>query len=145
MKDDGIAIMVLENLRSQLESMGIEVIIGETDFETCFHQLNEDDFIIIVDAVYKGLSVGKIHTDNLHNAITVSGRPNGQHDASILDLMSLYGKSLKGYLIGIEIAEIGIGNKLSEPLKKEFNGICFEIKRIIKKIVGCDLGEVLLE
>lgn len=141
MKDDGIAIMVLENIRRQLESMGIEVIIGETDFEACFHQLSEDDFIIIVDAVYKDLPAGRIHIDNLQNAVTNCGKPDVQHDASIFDLMRLYRKALKGYLIGIEIAEIGIGYGVSEPLKKEFSGICFKVERIINKMVKCNLRE----
>jgi hydrogenase maturation protease len=143
MMDDGIAIMVLEKISSQLESIGIEVVIAETDFEACFHKLNEDDFIIIVDAVYKDLSVGKIHINNLQDAITTCGKPDAQHDASLFDLMRLYRKELKGYFIGIEIAEIGIGYGVSELLEKEFNGICFEVERIINKIVGCDLGESL--
>lgn len=143
MKDDGIAIMVLENISRQFESMGIEVIIAETDFEACFHQLNEDDFIIIVDAVCKDLSAGKIHINNLQDAITIYGKPDVQHDASIFDLMRLYRKELKGYLIGIEIAEIGIGYGLSELLKKEFNRICLEVERIIDRMVECYLGERL--
>ena len=49
MIDDGIAIAVLENVRNKLESMGIEIIIGETDFQFCFHQLKEHDFVIILD------------------------------------------------------------------------------------------------
>lgn len=138
MKDDGIAIMVLENIRGQLETLGIEVVIVETDFEACFHQLDEDDFIIIVDAIFKDLSVGKIHIDNLQDAITVCGKSNVQHDASIFDLMRLYRKALKGYLLGIEIAEIGIGYGVSEPLEKEFNSICFEVETIIKNIVKCN-------
>jgi hydrogenase maturation protease len=145
MKDDGIAIMVLENIRSQLESIGIEVIIGETDFEACFHQLNEDDFIIILDAVYKDLSVGQIHINDLQEAITIYGKPDVQHDASIFDLMKLYRKLLKGYLIGIEIDETGFGYGMSETMKKEFYSICLEVERIINKMIRCNLGERLSE
>lgn len=144
MKDDGIAIMVLEDIRSQLESIGIEIIIVETDFEACFHQLNEDDFIIIVDAVYldsvyKDLSAGKIHINNLQDAINVNGKVDYQHDASIFDLMSLYRKPLKGYFIGIETAEIEFGYGVSETLKKEFISICLEVERVINKILKSDL------
>lgn len=141
MKDDGIAIMVLENIRSNIESIGIEVINGETDFETCFHQLNEDDFVFILDAIYKDLSVGKIHIYDLREAMSAYGKPSYQHDMSIFDLMSLYRKPLKGYLLGIEISEVGFGYGVSESLKKEFNSICIEVMRIIYKMACYVLKE----
>ena len=135
MMDDGIAIAVLVNLKNNLESMGIEVIIGETDFQFCFHRLKEDDFVIILDAAYSGVAAGNIHTYKLQEAITVYGETNSQHDMSVFDLMRLYSKPLKGYLIGIEIAEAGFGYELSEALKVKFNGICIEVERIICEIV----------
>lgn len=135
MMDDGIAIAVLENLKNNLESMEIEVIIGETDFQFCFHQLKEDDFIIILDAAYSGTIFGSVHLYNLQEAITAYRETNSQHDMSVFDLMRLYSKPLKGYLIGIEIAEAEFGYELSEALKVKFNGICVEVERIICEIV----------
>lgn len=135
MMDDGIAIAVLENLKNNLESMGIEVIIGETDFQFCFHQLKEEDFVIILDAVYLGTIFGSVHLYNLQEAITAYGETNSQHDMNVFDLMRPYSKPLRGYLIGIEIAEIGFGCELSEALKKKFYDICVEVERIICKIV----------
>lgn len=135
MMDDGIAIAVLENLKNNLESKGIEVIIGETDFQFCFHQLQEDDFVIILDAKYSGRVVGSIHSCKLQEAITAYGETNSQHDMSVFDLVRIYSKSLKGYLIGIEIAEAEFGCELSEALKVKFNDICVEVERIICEIV----------
>lgn len=135
MMDDGIAIAVMESIRNKLESMGIEVIIGETDFQLCFHLLKEDDFVIILDAVYSGAEAGNIHIYKLQDAITAYGETNFQHDISIFDLMRLYSKPLRGYLIGIEIAEAEFGYELSEALKGKLDGICFEIERIIYEIV----------
>lgn len=131
MMDDGIAIAVLENLKNNLESMGIEVIIGETDFQFCFHQLKEDDFVIILDAAYSGEVAGSIHLYRLEEAITAYGETNSQHDMSVFDLMRLYSKPLKGCFIGIEVAEAGFGCELSEALKDIFNEICLEVERII--------------
>ncbi|WHH60791.1 hydrogenase maturation protease [Petroclostridium sp. X23] len=135
MMDDGIAIAVLENIRNKLKSMGIAVIIGETDFQFCFHQLKEDDFVIILDAAYSGAVAGNIHTYKLQEAVTAYGETNSQHDMSIFDLMRLHSKPLKGYLIGIEIAEAGFGCELSEALKKKFYEICLEVERNISEIV----------
>lgn len=135
MMDDGIAISVLERIRNKLESIGIEVIIGETDFQFCFHQLKKDDFVIILDAAYSGKVAGSIHTYKLQEAVTAYGETNSQHDMTIYDLMRLHSKSSKGYLIAIEIAETGFGCELSEALKGKFNDICLEVERIISKIV----------
>lgn len=140
MMDDGIAIAVLENLKNNLESMGIEVIIGETDFQFCFHQLKEDDFVIILDAEYLGDVAGSIHSCKLQEAITAYGETNSQHDMNVFDLMRLYRKPLKGCLIGIEIAETGFGCELSEALKGKFNSICLEVEGIIYEKVKCCPG-----
>jgi len=137
MRDDGIAIIVLENLKNNLESMGIEVIIGETDFQFCFHQIKEDDFVIILDAAYSGAVAGSIHLRKLEEAITEYGETNSQHDMSVFDLMRLYSKPLKGYFIGIEIAEGDFGCELRETLKRKFNSICLEVEKIICEKVRC--------
>ena len=135
MMDDGIAIAVLENLKNNLESMRIEVILGETDFQFCFHQLKEDDFVIILDAAYSGAVAGSVHVCKLEEAIAAYGETNSQHDMSIFDLMRLYSKPLKGYFIGIEIAKAELGCELSKALKGIFNDICLEVERIVCEIV----------
>lgn len=44
-----------------------------------------------------------------------------------------YSKPLKGYFIGIEIAEIGFECDLSETLKGRFNSFCLEVEKIISE------------
>lgn len=131
MIDDGIAIAVLENIKYKLESIGIDIIIGETDFEFCYQQIQEDDFIIILDAAYSDAVAGDIHIYKLQEAIYAYGGVNSSHNMSIFDLMRLYPKLLKGYLITIQIVECGFGCNLSEDLKTKLNGICLEVERII--------------
>lgn len=131
MMDDGIAIAVLENIRDKLESTGIEVIIGETDFQHCFHQIKEDDFVIILDAAYSGSTTGSIHTYKLQEAIALYKDTYSQHDISLFDLIRLYSMPIKGCFIGIEIAEAGFGCEISEALKRKFNSICLEVERTI--------------
>ncbi|HOV26402.1 MAG TPA: hydrogenase maturation protease [Pseudobacteroides sp.] len=135
MMDDGIAIAVLENLKSNLETIGVKVIIGETDFQFCFHRLKENDFVIILDASHLGIQAGSIHVCKLEEAIAAYGETNSQHDMSIFDLLKLYSKPLKGYFIGIETAKAELGCELSEELKDIFNGICLEVEKIINEIV----------
>jgi len=135
MMDDGVAIAVLENLKNDIEAKGIEVIIGETDCQFCFHQLKEEDFVIILDAAYSGAVGGSVHLCRLEEAIAAYGETSFQHDMSVFDLMRLYSKPLKGYLIGIEIAEAEFGCELSQVLKEKFNDICVEVERNICEIV----------
>lgn len=135
MTDDGIGIAVLERIRGKLESRGIEVIIGETDFQFCFHQLKEDDFVIILDAVFTGAAPGSIHSYAMKDVVLKYGESGFPHDTSIFDLMKRYSKDPKGRLIGIEAAETGIGYELSEMLKSKFVDICFEVERMIDRVI----------
>ncbi len=135
MMDDGIAIAILENIRDKLKTMGIEVIIGETDLQFCFHQLTIEDFVIIIDATCSERDAGSIFSCKLEEAITVYGDTNSQHDMSIFDLMRIYSKFSRGYFIGIEVDEIGVGFGLSDTLSELFQYICFDIEGLIKEIV----------
>jgi hydrogenase maturation protease len=135
MMDDGIAIAVLENIRDKLKTMGMEVIIGETDLQFCFHQLEIEDFVIILDATYSIREAGSIYSCRLEKAITVYGHTNSQHDMSLFDLMRLYSWTIRGYFIGIEVKEIGVGFGLSKTLSELFQDICFDIERLIKDLV----------
>lgn len=135
MMDDGIALAVLENIKNKLEFIGIEIIIGETDFQFCFHQLKAEDFVVILDATYTGTEPGSIYSYKLQEIITESVATNFQHDISVFDLMKLYSNSPRGYLIGIEVDKVAFGWELSETLKCKFNDICNDIEKIIFEIV----------
>lgn len=135
MMDDGIAIAVLENIGSKLGKMGLEVIVGETDIQSCFHQLSEEDSVIILDATYSGGPVGSVYLCKIEEAMEGYGETDFQHDLSLFDLMRLYSKSLNGYFIGIEVAEVGFNCELSDSLKCIFQDICFDVEKIIQKIV----------
>ncbi len=139
MMDDGIAIAVLENLKDRLMTLDMEVIILETDIQFCFQRLNEEDFIIILDAVYSGRVTGSIYHCKLAEAIRSYGETSFQHDMSIFDLIQLYTKSIHGYFIGIEVGKIGFGFELSEDLKIVFNDICLNTEKLLKEIVTEEL------
>lgn len=139
MMDDGIAIAVLESLKDRLMTLDMEVIIGETDIQFCFQRLNEEDFIIILDAVYSGREAGSLYLCKLTEAIRSYGETSFHHDMSIFDLLQLYTKSIHGYFIGIEVEKIGFGCELSEDLKIVFNDICLNTERLLNEIVTEEL------
>lgn len=143
MTDDGVAIAVAENLKIKLEALGFEVIIVETDFQFCFHVLNADDFVIILDAVYFNGNPGNVDVLDLQEASFWHEKLSFQHEISIFDLMKIYSKPLKGYLIGIETAKIDFGIELSDVLMHKFDNICLEVERIIYNFIkhnNCSSG-----
>ncbi|WP_418791862.1 hydrogenase maturation protease [Phosphitispora sp. TUW77] len=135
MKDDGIAIAVAENLKNKLEDLGFEVIIGETDFQLCFHLLNADDFVIILDAAFIDGNPGNVHVYKLQEASVKYGEPASEHEMSIFDMIKIFSKPLKGYFISIEAAETGFGFELSDELMSKFSDICLKIECIINRIM----------
>jgi hydrogenase maturation protease len=135
MKDDGIAITVVEKMMDKLKEQDIEVIIGETDYQFCFYSLRDDHFTIILDAASSGGEPGSIHIYSLQEAIESYQKGYSQHDISLLDLIGFYSKPSKGYLIAIEVKDIDFGVGLSETLISKFDDICLEVENTIKKIL----------
>lgn len=135
MKDDGIAIEVMEQLKDKFNPFQIEIIIVETDCTSCFYLLDENDFVIILDAVYTGAEPGSVLVFSLNDVMAKVPAFCMQHDMSIIELMKLYDRNFKGYLIGIEIADIDFDDKLSSVLHEKLPNICSIVERTIKNMV----------
>lgn len=60
MKDDGIAVKVIEEIREKLTGIKLDIIVAETDYQNGFYLLNEGDFVIILDAMYTGTEPGNV-------------------------------------------------------------------------------------
>uniref|UniRef100_UPI002ED0AE03 hypothetical protein n=1 Tax=Anaerotignum sp. TaxID=2039241 RepID=UPI002ED0AE03 len=95
----------------------------------------QEDFIFILDAFYEGGEPGTIHMLSLEEAIGKSSASPMQHDMSMIDMMRLYHCKWKGYLIGVEISEVGFGEGLSSVLQDRFQEICIEVEKNISKII----------
>ncbi|MDD4493547.1 MAG: hydrogenase maturation protease [Eubacteriales bacterium] len=135
MKDDGIGIIVAEQLRDRLTDLKLDIIIGETDCGGGFYLLNDNDFVIILDAFYIGSEPGSVHMFSIHDVLLQPSGSVMQHDMSMIELMKLYNCKWRGYIIGIEAADIGFGDELSPILKEKFPQICWEIESTIKNIL----------
>mgnify|MGYP000956181969 CR=1 FL=1 len=139
MMDDGIAIRVAEELRNRFTCLQLDIIIGETDCHSSFYLLNDNDFVIILDAMYMGEESGSVHVFSLDALSNPSGSCT-QHDMSILELMRLYNCKFKGCIIGIEVADIGFGDCLSPVLMEKFPKVCSEVESVIKNIILEETG-----
>lgn len=142
MKDDGIAIEVAKILEDRLISQNLEIIIGETDFQNCFYLLDEDDYVFILDAIYIGAEPGSIHLFNLKDIRLQPSNSFMQHDMSIIEMIKLYDCKFKGYIIGIEVADIGFGDGLSLVLREKLSQICSVVENNIKIIIMEEFNHV---
>ncbi|MDD7793549.1 hydrogenase maturation protease [Clostridium sp. 'White wine YQ'] len=134
MGDDSIAIKVTEALYESLIKLGLNVIIGETDFEFCIAEINEEDFIIVLDATKLGLKAGEITLYDLKN---IESKKNSftQHGYSFVDALMNYSKRINGKFIGIEGSSFDFSLELSNELENRFQDICKKVLRICKDFI----------
>ncbi|MDD2568547.1 MAG: hydrogenase maturation protease [Clostridia bacterium] len=146
MQDDGIGVRVVKAIQKDLTAHDIITIIGETDFQYCFEQILSDDFIFIIDAMYQNKNPGNIQVIPLHEALKNHTKLRTQHEFSLLDSIALHYPNIQGYIIGIEVLEIGFSSELSKFLNSCFNQTCINIlnsilkltKKAADKYVYCD-------
>ena len=131
MEDDGIGIVVLEKLRETLMKNNIEVIIGETDFQYCLSLIEDGDFVFFIDAVYYNKNPGELTVKPLEE-YEYKKKYYSQHSYNIVELIKLYYKAVKGYIIGIEIGRISFKFGLSKELEDNINIIS---KNVLKEIL----------
>ncbi len=136
MKDDGIGLLIAEELEKRFLRSELEIIYGETDSETCFYSLSANDAILILDAMSSGDRPGSVKIYSLDEIMEQITNPTMQHDMSFLDMIRVYRFPVRGYLIGIEAAIIAPGFELSTVLKRQFPHICRKIEDIIREILS---------
>ena len=135
MKDDSIGIHVTEFLKKTLKYHELKIIVAETDAYYCLNKLKRDDFLIIIDATYNRKEPGTISVVSLQTVLQSRYKAFSQHEMSLFDLILLYYGKMDGYLIGIEVSEIGFGLALSQTLGGKFQSICHEMTDYINKIL----------
>ena len=129
--DDGIAIKVIQYICERLRKLNITVSIGDTDFDKCFKDIENDDYIFLVDSIFSGIKPGTVmvtplNTHNLSHYIMYS-----THGLSLIEYFKTSNTNFKGTYIGIEIGDIDFSSELSEELKSSFDQICNEVYEFI--------------
>lgn len=135
MKDDAIGIEVAKEIEAKLLEQGIEVIYGETDVQYSISNIQEDDYIFILDAACYGKSPGEITSLPLNTFVSNKKGYCG-HNYSVLDLLKLYYPNVKGKIYAIEIKEVEFGLGLSSVLQDKLKVISEDILGKIHKAVG---------
>lgn len=136
MKDDSIGVRVLEKNKNCLLENGICTVLGETDFQYCYDEINPDDFVVIIDAQESGNDPGSLNIMPLCEAVECRERFKTSHEFSLFDLIELNMPKLSGKFIGIEVCEVDFGFDLSKPIENRFSEICSSVLKEILKIRG---------
>ncbi|MGH4138957.1 hydrogenase maturation protease [Clostridium sp.] len=131
MLDDAVAVLILEKIKNTLEDKGIETIMGETDLDFCFSKLNQEDVFYIMDSTYYGNIPGTVTFKSLNDMVKTRGKIKSIHSLGLMELVNDYRMDIKGYFIGIEIANIDINVGLSNELKGQIEYISKEILNFI--------------
>lgn len=135
MGDDSIGIKVLEELSLELEKEKIEVIFGETDIDYSLSKIEEGDMLFIIDSTYFDIVPGTVTFTHIEKAIKRQRQIYSQHQPSLISLLETYKKSVKGYILGIEVEKIHFCLDLSETLDEKFISICEEIREFIYQAI----------
>lgn len=134
MEDDGVAIYLAEQLRYELQQMGIEVILGETDIGYLLSKITGEDYLLVLDAA-TWLSCGRVCCLPLREeyfGLTHSL----QHDISLLPLCKIYYPTVTGSIIGIGVASLTYHYGLSPQLSGRLKHLRRKLISIIKKEIN---------
>lgn len=131
MGDDGVAIKIAEKLTEEIKLTEIDIIIGETDIDYCISNINNNDYLFILDATYFGIEPGAITVIPLDKPHLYLKHSFTQHDLNLIKLLTMSEKKVFGYIIGIEIEEIKFDLNLSKTLSNKLNNICDILTKMI--------------
>jgi len=135
MQDDGIGVYLAEELMAENNDKRIRYVIGETDVDYCLAETEEDEFLIILDAVQIGSKKGSIYEMPL-TQLTIMEKGIAAHNFHLFHAISLK----KGLLIGVEPYEVDFHFGLSDDLKRNYPMIKQKVKDRILLAAAKELG-----
>jgi len=135
MGDDGIGIKIAEVLSPLLVQEHIELIFGETDNDYALSKIENGDMLYIIDSTFFDIDPGTITFTPIGEVMGQHHEVYSQHQPSLIYMLKTYGKSVEGYLIGIEVEKIDFSLELSDTLKTRYLSICEEVYLFINHTI----------
>jgi hydrogenase maturation protease len=135
MGDDGIALRVIDYIKEDLENLnlGIKSIKSETDFNFALDNIDNGDFIFIIDGTLLDIDCGQITQISLEKVDKYLNHSFFSHNISLLWLINNLGLQVSGLIIGIEVLKVDFSLEISKELEIKFCEICSKIYKIIKE------------
>lgn len=134
MGDDSIGLKVAERLRGLLAKQTIEVVVSETDVEYGLSRIEEGDVLFLLDATNYGLPAGTITVCPAGSEPPEKIARPFAHDVSLVDLLRMQARFVRGYFIGIEVQEIGFSLELSQELRTAFDDVCQKVGELVLEL-----------
>lgn len=143
MTDDAIGIIIVEALKRHKAYQLVSYLIGETDFDYCFEEILNYDYLVVVDAYMSGKAPGEI-TEIPLNELNSGEDENiySMHGIHLLNLLKHSRHLPEGVLIGIEPCVIDYGFTLSDTLQHKYYSILKDVRKIIDRHVEKLYGQV---
>ena len=137
LSDDGIGIKVINRLRNRIEKLSedIEVTLAGIDYYEFLEELDDDDYLIIVDGAYLNNETGQVCKYTLEECDSFLQNTCSDHDINLIKILRSERRKVKGSVITIEIGRIEYSLKISNELRKKFNEICGEVFERIEGII----------
>lgn len=135
MGDDSIALKVIDSIEARIKQLNLEIkcIKAETDFNFALDNIEDGDYLFILDSTLLGLECGQITQIPLEDVDKYPNNSLSIHNMNLLSLIKHFKIEIRGFVLGIEVAEINFSLEISKELKTKFEKICQGIYTIIKE------------
>ncbi|PRR81528.1 hydrogenase maturation protease [Clostridium vincentii] len=135
MGDDSIALKVIDSIEREIEKLNLEIkcLKAETDFNFALDNIEDGDYLFILDSTILGLDCGQVTQIHLEDVDKYPNNSLSIHNMNLLSLINHFKININGFVIGIEAAEVKFSLEISKELKVRFEEICQEIYIIIKE------------
>ncbi|CCJ34334.1 Hydrogenase maturation protease delta subunit,HyaD-like [Caloramator australicus RC3] len=130
MGDDGVSVEVLKIIKKELEENNIKIFAIETDINSLFSIIEEDDVVIFVDAMISSGKVGEV------KAFKPNLPEQNEFFCHVYFPWNIISKMAKEiYIIGIEVEDIDFKIGLSKKLQDEIYFIANKTLFLITNIL----------
>jgi len=135
MGDDSIALKVIDSIQKKVEELesDIKCIKAETDFDFALDNIEDGDYLFILDGTLLGLEYGQVTQIPLAQVEKYSTYSLSIHNLNLLSLINHFNVKVEGLILGIEVVQVKFSLEISQELKDRFKKICFQVYTIIKE------------
>ncbi len=137
MGDDGVGVKAIQKIEDKINKLNLNIkcIQAETDVNYALDNIENGDFLFIIDSTLLGKKAGEITQISLEEASKYKNNSLSIHNMSLLSLIKNLDIEVKGIILGIEVIEVSFSLDISQEIKESFEQICEEVYEIILEYI----------
>ena len=144
LRDDAFGVEVARRLATRAVPEGVRVSdFGIRGFDLAYALGNDDDAVILVDAIQRGEAPGTLYVLEIDPDSTTPGvlETHGMDPANVLRLAAaLGGRPRRIFLVGCEPSDVGLDDEgrtgLSAPVEAAVDGAVDMVESLVARIQG---------